>query len=352
MTINEIKEKNLNCVVKVDSEEEAIQLAEMFDSNDHDVVWMCNYIRNTYDKADGTVCFTIEDNKIEGVGTETYFKTKGKGYGIIYNFKDLVQIGGVITRDNGKIFLTNGMAINVSGVTIKTDKSAYDMIDSLIDSYRAVGCCRTKSTPKTTQENKGEKEMEVFGTVCGKRINKTCNEWIDIITTYAYNGVYSDTTTCDKENYDGYTGALIASAKITAHHSKDAMRFYKLAMSMWKDDNEIPDSTIAILKILADEAFNGEFEKKYKQWQNELVRNAKNKIEKELRCSVCGKKFDTPEDARAHEKWHIENKKARRQRYLERKEARDRLAEKEREKRIDEYMKELAIDNQVKEIEK
>ena len=66
------------------------------------------------------------------------------------------------------------------------------------------------------------------------------------------------------------------------------------------------------------------------------------KTEKELRCAVCGKRFDTPEDARKHEQWHSDKREAKRQRYFERCEAKRRIAEKEREERISKYMKDLA----------
>ena len=189
---------------------------------------------------------------------------------------------------------------------------------------------------------KEKKPMKEFGKVEGTRIDKTCNTKVETVTTYASCANGSATTICDKENYDAYTGALVAAAKITANKSKDAMRLYKLAINMWDDVMTIPDSAIAILKTLANEAFDGGFENAYKKWQRQIKAEEKAQTEKELRCAVCGKRFDTPEDARKHEQWHSDKREAKRQRYFERCEAKRRIAEKEREERISKYMKELA----------
>ena len=198
--------------------------------------------------------------------------------------------------------------------------------------------------PSLAEIKEENKPMKEFGKVEGIRIDKTCNKKVEIVTTYASCPHGHATTVCDKVNYDAYMGALVAAAKITALKSNDAMRLYKLAINMWDDAMIIPDSTVAILKTLADEAFDGGFENAYKKWQRQIKAEEKAQTEKELRCSVCGKKFDTPEDARKHEQWHTDKKEAKKQRYLERCEAKKRIAEAERESRIKAYMDELAKD--------
>lgn len=318
-TLAEIREKELTCVIHTETREEAEFLEHCLVSrlfNSTELYWNKCHQKNT--------AFSITEGVITGYCDIQFYENNKDRYGTIYKLKDLSQK------------TTN--SFNIEGMTISNNyMTARDMISSLIDAYRAIGCCRTK----ISHENKQEEEMKTFGIVYGKRIDTTCNEWVDTVTTYARNEAYAFTTKCDKVNYDAYTGALIASAKMTASQSKDAKRFYKLAMSMWKDDNTIPDTTVAILKILADEAFNGEFDKKYKKWQKEIAKEERAEVEKELRCSVCGKKFDTPEDARKHEQWHTDKKEAKKQRYFERCEAKRRIAKMESEKRINNYIEQI-----------
>ena len=311
MTINEIKEKNLSCVVKVDSEEEAVQLSKAFDPDGHDMVWNYNYLKYDYEKADGTVCFNIEDNKIEGFDTETYFKTKGKGYGTIYNFKDLVRTkrdfctgfrgGKILTpteSNNGGVMLTayDTITKEIQSMPFIIPK---DRLDAIVDAWVELGCTTFSLAPKTKEDN----SMKMtFTTTEGYRVDKSNNGRIPTVTTHVTfindKGIFRGTATCDKLEYNEREGVLNALAN----------------------------------------ALCGSFDREYR---NEVKRQAKRDLHNRT-CTTCHQVFDTPEEARAHEKWHIENKKARRQRYLERKEARDRLAEKEREERISKYMKELA----------
>lgn len=315
-TLAEIREKELTCVIHTETKEEAEFLEHCLVSrlfNSTELYWNKCYQKDT--------AFTITEGVITGYCTIQFYENNKDRYGTIYKFKDL-------SRETTNSF-------NIEGMTISNNMTVHDMLSGLIDSYRAIGCCRTKTS------NKQEEEMKTLGIVYGKRIDTTCNKWVDTVTTYARNETHAFTTKCDKVNYDAYTGALIASAKMTASQSKDAKRFYKLAMSMWKDDNVIPDTTVAILKILADEAFNGEFDKEYKKWQKEIVKEERAKVEKELRCAVCGTKFDTPEEARKHEQWHFENKSAKKQRIRERAEAKRRIAKMESEKRIGNYIEQI-----------
>ena len=142
-----------------------------------------------------------------------------------------------------------------------------------------------------------------FTTTERYRVDKSNNGRIPTITTYvtfdSNVGVFTGSATCDKLEYNERDG---------------------------------------VLNAIANAVCGGNFDREY----NKVNREKKEFLKTACTCTICGQVFDTAEEARAHEKWHIENKKARRQRYLERKEARDRLAEKEREERISKYMKELA----------
>lgn len=117
------------------------------------------------------------------------------------------------------------------------------------------------------------------------RIDKSCNKQIPTITTSV--AVYSSTgefftgsATCDKSDYDERQGVLEALANGVCANSFD--KLYTKAV------------------------------KQNKQAQRAI-----------LTCSYCGKVFDTVEEKDEHEAWHVECKKARRERYLLRRRAKE-----------------------------
>ena len=299
MTINEIKEKNLSCVVKVDSEEEAVQLAEIFEPNGYDTRWAYDYLTHFYDKRDGTVCFSISGENISGFDTKTYFN-KNRVHGIIYNFKDLVRAeSDFCTGFRGGKILTPSKPIPIEEhLGLPKNVSIHDL--NPIEWY---GHFTTVKDKDETLDIKEDNSMKMtFTTTEGYRVDKSNNGRIPTVTTHVTfindKGIFRGTATCDKLEYSEREGVLNALAN----------------------------------------ALCGSFDREYSK---EVKRQARVDLH-DRTCTTCHQVFDTAEEARAHEKWHIENKKARRQRYLERKEARDRLAEKEREERISKYMKELA----------
>jgi len=74
-----------------------------------------------------------------------------------------------------------------------------------------------------------------------------------------------------------------------------------------------------VLEAIAQMACGGNFDKEY----DKAVK--KNKLIElhDRTCIYCGKVFDTVEELKAHEAWHVECKKARRKRYLLRKRAKE-----------------------------
>lgn len=96
------------------------------------------------------------------------------------------------------------------------------------------------------------------------------------------------------------------------------------------------DERQGVLEAIANMTF-GNFDREYQRYKNQ-----KKKIYESLcKCRTCGKMHKTPEVARECEKTHIERKKAKHERYLIRKEAKQRLANAEREGEIERIMKEI-----------
>lgn len=106
-------------------------------------------------------------------------------------------------------------------------------------------------------------------------------------------------------------------------------------------DEEDYDKRTGILNAIANAICNGNFDKAYEK----ILKREKDAHKWLCTCGVCGKVYDSKEEADSCELKHIENKKARRQRYLERKEARDRIAAAEREGRINELMQQMLAED-------
>ena len=129
---------------------------------------------------------------------------------------------------------------------------------------------------------KEEKNLEfTFYVTEGTRVDKSCNGTIPTMTTTVVDASGKKATvTCDKADYSERQG---------------------------------------VLEAIAQMACGGNFDKEY----DKAVK--KNKLIElhDRTCTYCGKVFDTVEELKAHEAWHVERKKARRERYLLRKRAKE-----------------------------
>ena len=140
--------------------------------------------------------------------------------------------------------------------------------------------------------------MFTFSTEEGYRYDKSNNTKIPTITTKVVdNTVNSATATCDKENYDERQG---------------------------------------VLEALANLACCGDFDKQYRK----AVKIRKREDKAWRTCVYCGKVFDTIEEKKAHEAWHVERRKARHERYKLRKRAKEIAFEAEAQRIAKEMMKE------------
>ena len=190
---------------------------------------------------------------------------------------------------------------------------------------------------------KEEKKMnKTFEVIKGTRPNTNKGEtgYVDTITTIANTPCGRSTVTCDAFDYDVYTGALVASAKIAAKSNNNAAMMYNMAIELWGTD-----TSKSILHTLANVAFKGYFDSNYKRWQKSVAYQERLKEKATRTCPICGEVFKTIEEKEKHIKWHEECKARREAKKLERKERREaqrRIAEMQSEGRIEQYMKELA----------
>ena len=118
----------------------------------------------------------------------------------------------------------------------------------------------------------------------GYRIDKSNNTRILTMTTEVLvNGKdyqYSGSATCDKTDYSEREG---------------------------------------VLNAIANAVCGGNFDREF----NKVIKNKAFADKKARTCTYCGKLFDTVAEKEVHEAWHVERKKARRERYLLRKRAKE-----------------------------
>ena len=152
-------------------------------------------------------------------------------------------------------------------------------------------------------KNGGKNPMKfTFYVKEGTRVDKTCNKLIPTMTTFitaeSYgDSIYHGAATCDKADYNERQGCLeaLANAMLGGNFDRDFNRAVKA--------NELADK-------------------------------------KKRTCKYCGKVFDTVEEREAEEAWHVERRKARHERYLLRKRAKEIAFEEQAQKMAREMMDE------------
>lgn len=134
-------------------------------------------------------------------------------------------------------------------------------------------------------KNGGKNSMKfTFYTEEGYRIDKSNNGKVETITTFVkingFDNTYLGMATCDKVDYSEREG---------------------------------------VINALANAMCNGNFDREF----NKAVKANELADKKKRTCTYCGKVFDTVEERQAEEAWHVERRKARHERYLLRKRAKE-----------------------------
>lgn len=135
----------------------------------------------------------------------------------------------------------------------------------------------------------------IFYVTEGTRVDKSCNGTIPTMTTTVTNGLDEVSVTCDKVDFNERQGVLEGIAQLYCKGRFD--KEYEAAVKLNKLDDKVNRT-----------------------------------------CIYCGKIFDTAEEREEHEKWHAERKKARRERYLLRKRAKEIAFEEQTQKMAKETM--------------
>ena len=234
--------------------------------------------------------FTITDVSVNGI----YYKLDGNGWAWTDDMlKPVCTIDDLIPTPEKTIPIEKQL-----GHTFK------DSLDSAFDAWKRLGGETTiyfengsfiKTIPKE------DKPMKfTFYVTEGTRVDKSCNGTIPTMTTTVEANGYSrtapvGTATCDKADYDMRQG---------------------------------------VLEALANMYCDGDFDKVY----NKAVKRNELADKKKRTCKYCGKVFDTVEEREAEEAWHVERRKARHERYLLRKRAKEIAFEEQAQKLAKEMM--------------
>lgn len=157
--------------------------------------------------------------------------------------------------------------------------SSYEYLQKVLDKYRKVEKkMPTKFTFYVTEGTRPDKNPDGNG----KGVIPTMTTNIELLGGNIFDKITTirGSATCDKEDYDERQG---------------------------------------VLEALANAICEGNFDKAY----NKEVKKHKLCELHDRTCLYCGKVFDTIKEREAHEAWHVERKKARRERYLLRKRAKE-----------------------------
>lgn len=340
MTLAEIKDKKLTCVVHTKSKTEATILTKYMPQKN----WRKNPL-DYWDVYSEETGYYIEDGQLFQFSPVSFYKKEYPRFGKIYEFSDLFATGGTVSIHNlptsewynpMRLTFKNGLSIEAlplkddavrgknhfcnefRGGKIPTPENPVSIdiqpLEFVYNKEQAkelaerldrelAGLFNAFPNDGISAKNGGKNSMKfTFYVTEGTRVDKSCNGTIPTMTTTVEANGYSrtapvGTATCDKADYDMRQG---------------------------------------VLEALANMYCDGDFDKAF----NKAVKRNELADKKKRTCTYCGKVFDTVEECEAEEAWHVERKKAKRERYLLRRRAKEIAFEEQAQKMAKEMIKE------------
>lgn len=275
-TLAEIKEKKLTCVIHTKTKREAIMLVEIL-GVDEERLYDKNDFIECWDGHKENTCYRIRNGKVDQMDCVKFYQKINEE---IYEFSDLFATGGVAApkpRDESVSF-TSAPYLDLSCFILPTNSREFEekFNEELAKHFNAF------SNDGISANKGGKNPMKfTFYVKEGTRPDKKCNGLIPTMTTTVVDASGKKATvTCDKADYSERQG---------------------------------------VLEAIAQMACGGNFDKEY----DKAVKKKKFLELHDRTCIYCGQVFDTVEEREAEEAWHVERKKARRERYLLRKRAKE-----------------------------
>ena len=333
MRLADIWREKITCIIHTSTQEEADMLFKAIDSYDHNGTTWASWW-NVYKKK---TCYRTNLGEAVAYGyLDNYIEDGEK----VIEFSDLVATGGVVSIHDlptsewynpMRLTFKNGSSIealpNTSDIIQNTSdfctgfrggnipkpvkievikdktKTVKDWVDSLSDAWAKLGCASFIMSPDEIKKME-EKKMPTkftFYTEEGYRIDKSNNSKVETITTFVkingFDNTYLGMATCDKVDYSEREG---------------------------------------VINALANAMCNGNFDREF----NKAVKDNARADKKARTCTYCGQLFDTVAEKETHEAWHVERRKARHERYLLRKRAKEIAFEEQAQKMAKEMTKE------------
>lgn len=276
MTLEEIRDKKLGAVINTKTKHEAMLLVKILGVDKNRFYDETDFI-DVWDAFKENTCYRVVDGKVDMSDCVKYYQNINEK---IYELSDLFATGGVVSiHDLPTSEWYNPMRIDLPEFAFDAEQ-AKELAERL--NKELAGRFNAFPNNGISAKNGGKNSIKfTFYVKEGTRIDKSCNKTVPTMTTFVTIGrYYSGKATCDKADYDERQGCLEA-----------------------------------IANAFLDGNFDREFNKAVKKNERTELHNRT--------CTYCGKVFDTVEELKEHEAWHVERKKARRERYLLRKRAKE-----------------------------
>ena len=286
--------KKITCIIHTSTQEEADMLFKAVDSYDHNGKTWASW----WDVYKEKTCYRTDLGEVVAYGCMDNYIGDGEK---VIEFSDLVATGGYCNGFRGGKTPTHRSEepklVWFDNIKLPTATEAQERIEQVMQGFLNIGCCRTV-IPK---EKKKMSTKFTFYTEEGYRIDKSNNSKVETITTFikinGFDNTYLGMATCDKVDYSEREG---------------------------------------VINALANAMCNGNFDREF----NKAVKDNARADKKARTCTYCGQLFDTVAEKEAHEVWHVERRKARHERYLLRKRAKEIAFEEQAQKMAKEIIAE------------
>ena len=273
MTLEEIRDKKLGAVINTKTKNEALLLVKTLGVDESRFYDETDFI-DVWDAFKENTCYRVVDGKVDMSDCVKYYQSIHEK---IYEFSDLFATGGVVSiHDLPTSEWYNPVNISLYKQMEQTKDLVMDFMKGKHIEFKNGNYILVKD-----EEEKKMPTKFTFYVKEGTRPDKKCNGLIPTMTTTVVDASGKKATvTCDKADYSERQG---------------------------------------VLEAIAQMACGGNFDKEY----DKAVK--KNKLIElhDRTCTYCGKVFDTVEEREAEEAWHVECRKARHDRYLLRKRAKE-----------------------------
>lgn len=334
-TLAEIKEKKLTCCINVKNIVEAQFLDAFFECKsylkDYCMKKYIDWLEDIF--GDDTLAFQLTDGTISGSHSTNFYRSYGDRYGEIYEFSDLFPIGSTMVCD-GRTYQHTESGIKNYKLVPEYKELEEKFDEELAKHFNASSNgFRGGKKPERVLNEKQAKEyadnimttIESISHITGIPYENSINKLKTCLSAFPNNGISAKNGGKNSMKFtfyvtEGYridksnnTRILTMTTEVLVN-GKD----YQCSGSATCDKTDYSERE-GVLNAIANAVCGGNFDREF----NKVIKNKAFANKKARTCTYCGKLFDTVAEKEVHEAWHVERKKARRERYLLRKRAKE-----------------------------